>query len=309
MKLHVFALSLSLLFFSHTTQAQYESMFGTNQTSWNVLTEELAGRFLDSLVACCDTTVSGENYKLIQHYRHADNALMGPTDIGLLREDTTTGEAWFLSLGDHVERKVCDMTLTIGDSFQIYNINPSVPGYSSAFVDSVYYVNGVKYIQLDTMPYYLTGNKKEKFTLVEGIGPNVGVHYGDSYWFIPFPYLLCAHKDGQQVYQNSNAAYGNYCNSLGIPYSVDDAKQVESAIKNYPNPFSESITMEYEGDGFLGATIITIYNVKGQRVMTEQWTSGASKTFATTTLPAGFYFMLLRKTNGQLLFHSTLVKQ
>ena len=306
MKLHAFALSLSLLFFSYTTQAQYESMFGANQTSWNVLTEEMAGRFLDSLVACCDTNVNGYDYKIIQQYEYTGYAWAGPVNQGLLREDTTTGEAWFLSLGDHVERKVSDMTLAVDDSFAVYNLNAA--GFDSVAVDSVYYINGRKYIRLDIVPFYHHGDEEEKVKLIEGAGPNIGIHYGDLQFAVHAPYLLCAHKDGQQVYQNSNGAYGNYCNSLGILYNVDNVKRTESAIKSYPNPFSKSITLEYEGEKYIGATTITIYNVKGQRVMTEQWTSGASKTIATAALPAGFYFMLLRETNGALLFHTKLEK-
>ena len=307
MKLHVFALSLSLLFFSYTTQAQYESMFGANQTSWNVFTTELAGDFLDSLVACCDTNINGQTYKLIQHHRRYENGWVGPGNLGFLREDTTTGEAWFLSLGDHVERKISDMTLVVGDSFAVYNLNTS--GFDSVAVDSVYSVNGVKYIRLDIIPYHLNGgNREEKYTLVEGIGPNIGIQYGDLGWAILNPYLLCAHKDGQQVYQNSNAVYESYCSALSVINDIDDVEQITSTVKSYPNPFSESITLEYEEGKYLEATTITIYNVKGQRVMTEQWTSGASKTIVTAALPAGFYFMLLRETNGDLLFHTKLEK-
>ena len=309
MKLHVLLLSFFLLGASAVTRAQYESVFGANETSWNILTEEMAGRFLDSLVACCDTTVNGYDYKLIQKYQYIENWntwQLEPADYGVLREDTTTGEAWYLSLADHVERKVSDMTLAVGDSFAVYNLNTS--GFDSVAVDSVYYINGRKYIRLDIVPFYHYGDEEEKVKLIEGVGPNIGIYYGDVQFAIHAPYLLCAHKDGQQVYQNSNGEYGGYC-SINVLNSTYDLDQMKSAIKSYPNPFSESITLEYEGEKYIGATTITIYNVKGQRVMTEQWTSGASKTIATVALPAGFYFMLLRKTNGALLFHSTLVKQ
>ena len=42
--------------------------------------------------------------------------------------------------------------------------------------------------------------------------------------------------------------------------------------------------------------------------MTEQWTSGASKTIATAVLPTGFYFILLRNQAGALLYSTQAIR-
>ena len=299
MKLHALALSLSLLFFSYTTQAQYESVFGANQTSWNVFYSEMAGSFTDSLVVCCDTTINNALYKKVEHYRYFNNGnsqmlLQGAT---YLREDTVQGRVWSLDADNMIsERLIVDLSFSIGDSFEI------LPG-QYFYVDSIYTLNNRKHVRFDG-PYYATYT--EPFTMIEGVGTNIGL--SDYYWILSSnsTYLLCAYKDNVVSYLNTHPLYGGQC----VYFQTGMAKiLLEDKVKSYPNPFSESITLEYEEGEYSERATITIYNVNGQKVMNERWASGQSKTIATTALPVGFYFMLLQETNGQLLHYAKLVKQ
>jgi hypothetical protein len=58
----------------------------------------------------------------------------------------------------------------------------------------------------------------------------------------------------------------------------------------YPNPTSANFTLEVKGE-IPAQTLVEIYNMRGERMLTAQMTSEKQHAFATGDLPAGVYFV------------------
>jgi hypothetical protein len=52
------------IYCNKSVNAQYQSVFGSSQTYWNVKTDQLFGPVNDSIVYISDTTISSIIYKL-----------------------------------------------------------------------------------------------------------------------------------------------------------------------------------------------------------------------------------------------------
>src|SRR3546814_784425 len=169
-----FLLFLVLLFsicFSANSQP-YQSIFSNNgDTYWVFSWQNLSSSFQDTARVEKDTTVNGITYKKI---------MTGSPDLypgGLFRENTSTGEVWYRDLvvyrspDDTVERLAFQFSLQAGDTFDISNtlLDPGTYPDSFNVVDSVRTIDGLKYIYFKGM----YGN--EPFTIIEGIGSNVGI--------------------------------------------------------------------------------------------------------------------------------------
>jgi hypothetical protein len=269
-----------MFFFQHMfnicTAQPYESLFGNSSTAWNELCSNLFGQVTDSLIAGNDTIINSETYKIIKPASCLYNG-------GFLREDPSTGKAWFVAKNgdDTVEKLIMDLSLGIGDSFLVYR-NSLYYG-----VDSVYIYGGRKHVRLVNL-----NSSTEKFTFIEGIGTTRGL----TYQMTPSPnmsaLLLCSFKDEIQIYQNNEPGYSSTCSVLNL--GINDGAEKKYDINIYPNPSSGIFNISINSSRFDEAEI-EVLDVTGKPV---QKIILGNSAFNLTNYPKGLYFVKVKIGNS-----------
>ncbi len=114
MKNYLFIILIAVsICFSQNVNAQYKSIFGKTETSWNVLITAPDIDLTDSLVVTYDTVDNGLTYKKLVNIRYN----LYSNFHGLLREDTSLGKIWFKKEYDTVENLISNLSLALGDTF------------------------------------------------------------------------------------------------------------------------------------------------------------------------------------------------
>lgn len=215
----------------------YQSIFGQNSTVWILRCDTwIWTQQIDTVQVEKDTVVNGIFYKKI------NSRLYG--GIGLLREDTSIGKVWYKSTqfiadsADTTEVLAFDFSLQKGDTFNTWNVDygrhsRSDLADSVKVVDSVYVLNGLKYIRFVSFkPLGASSDIVEPITMIEGIGGNIGVLWKELNHFASH-YLLCSYKDGVQT-AYSNMLYGGNCNPKLS--AINSVNTQASDITVYPIP-------------------------------------------------------------------------
>ena len=274
-KLRIYTLlALLLMAGGVTMQAQeYESYFGADSTRLNVLQyciDWVTTGYME--INTADTVhVNGHDYL------HATPRRFFFENVDLyFREETSTGRLYrYFPMIDEEEVLLCDMSLTVGDTFyQISNWGMAHP----SVVESVSFENGRKVIRfaLPVYPWH------DALTFREGIFPNnFPIGYLD--YFDCENNLLCEYKDGEQVFENPeyNTCY------------IDETSVQEQDLQHvslYPNPAKETVLIEGAK-----AAEVQVYNVFGQLVKTVK----DSHEINMAGLPQGVYLLRIADTEGR----------
>ena len=276
-------LALLLMAGGVTMQAQeYESYFGTDSTRLNVLQyciDWVSTGYME--INTADTVhVNGHDYL------HATPRGFFFENAELyFREETSTGRLYrYFPMIDEEEVLLCDMTLTVGDTF--YHIDYWGMAHPSV-VESVSFENGRKVIRfaLPYLPWH------DALTFREGIFPNnFPIGYLDYYDCENN--LLCEYKDGEQVFENPE-----YNTCYIDETSVQEQGQQQITI--YPNPAKE--TMLIEG---AKASEVQLYNALGQLVKTMQGTNE----IPVADLPQGVYMLRIADIEGRIFMEKVMVR-
>ena len=267
-------LALLLMMGGVTRQGQeYESYFGTDSTRLNVLQyciDWVTTGYME--INTADTVhINGHDYL------HATPRGFFFENAELyFREETATGRLYrYFPMIDEEEVLLCDMSLTVGDTFyQISNWGMAHP----SVVESVSFENGRKVIRfaLPVYPWH------DALTFREGIFPNnFPIGYLD--YFDCENNLLCEYKDGEQVFENPeyNTCY------------IDETSVQEQDLQHislYPNPAKETVLIEGAK-----AAEVQVYNVFGQLVKTVK----DSHEINMAGLPQGVYLLRIADTEGR----------
>ena len=240
-------LALLLMAGGVTMQAQeYESYFGADSTRLNVLQyciDWVTTGYME--INTADTVhINGHDY-----LRATPRGFFFENAELYFREETATGRLYrYFPMIDEEEVLLCDMTLTVGDTF--YHIDYWGLAHPSV-VESVSFENGRKVIRfaLPYLPWH------DALTFREGIFPNnFPIGYLDYYDCENN--LLCEYKDGEQVFENPEY---NIC-------YIDETSVQEQDLQHVsrdPNPAKETMLIE-------GAKVaeVQVYNALGQLVKT-----------------------------------------
>ena len=186
---------------------------------------------------------------------------------------------------DEEEVLLCDMSLTVGDTF--YHIDNWGMTHSSV-VESVSFENGKKVIRfaLPYLPWH------DALTFREGIFPNnFPIGYLDSYDCESN--LLCEYKDGEQVFENPEYST---CYIDETSVQEQDLQQ----ISLYPNPAKETVMI----DG-LEVVEIQVYNNLGQLINSVKGTNVVS----VSGLPEGVYLLRITATDGEICSTQLIVRR
>ncbi len=227
----------------------YSSVFGVSTTKWEMPFCNLDQAHVKTQVSEMETMINGTSYKMVGtvHTSGVSYDLTGVDANGFAREDVQDGKVWFMSTIetiwglDTLEFLVMDLSLNVNDTFLIHQAYNEV---ITSFVDSVYYVSGVKHVRTN---YYFWGNN-EPLTFIEGIGTNYGLGYmHDSYNMCRC--LISINKDFDEVYLNSS------CFPPSVGYN-DLHDELELTV--YPNPTSSILTIETNRNEQLEYQIISL---------------------------------------------------
>ena len=277
-------LALLLMAGGVTMQAQeYESYFGADSTRLNVLQyciDWVTTGYME--INTADTVhVNGHDYL------HATPRGFFFENVDLyFREETSTGRLYrYFPMIDEEEVLLCDMTLTVGDTF--YHIDYWGMAHPSV-VESVSFENGRKVIRfaLPYLPWH------DALTFREGIFPNnFPIGYLDYYDCENN--LLCEYKDGEQVFENPeyNTCY------------IDETSVQEQDLQHvslYPNPAKETVLIEGAK-----ASEVQLYNAFGQLVKTVK----DSNEINMSGLPQGVYLLRITDAEGRNHAARVMVKE
>jgi len=221
-------------------KAQHHSLFGQNQTSWNVAKGNLWGHSTDSMVVDKDTTINNLNYKKVLFYDRIIGNSPVDSFFGFVREDTVNGVGYYFSTADSIEKIFINASLNIGDSFLVEGIWNSTHKYY--VVDSVWSLMGKKHIRIDIdINPAFGGQWKEKLILIEGIGSNAGIGYQDNSYINNFPYLFCSYKDNNKVFNNIHPSYNQLCFASSV--SIYEPS-LNNSITIFPSPSTGKIYIQ-----------------------------------------------------------------
>jgi len=257
------------IYCNKSVNAQYQSVFGSSQTYWNVKTDQLFGPVNDSIVYISDTTISSIIYKKVKYYRESCEL-----ETYLIKEDTLFGKLSYCKLNDTTHYQVYDLSLSLGDSFNGY------------IVDSVYFSVGKKHLRLNYTPEWTSG---EKFVMIESVGTNIGLMYHNGMAGNIGPYLLCHYKDNIPNFINSHPIYNGSCNVVGINEVI-----IKPQINIYPNPSKGELIVEYVNSLSNNLTV-EVYDINGKLELIKELNQLNKITINTHYLPAGVYFITLKE--------------
>jgi len=238
-----------MCFFWIESFAQYQSLFGSFETSWNVLHQNPATYNTDSLVVGTDTVISQKTYKklIFYHLHHDDNVPASYEALAFLREDPATGKGWILFDISGPEQLFMDLSLQINDSFSVGGLDYPV--------DSVYLKDGRKHVRVQYgYPVFSDYPVSAGYlTFIEGVGTTFGFTYNfqnsglggyptDHY----YPFLLCGWQDNEHVYthENTNPFFDGCYKEDTIVGILDDHQSTLESVRIFPNPATEILTIK-----------------------------------------------------------------
>lgn len=276
----VFLIPLFILFASSKTHAQYQSIFGQQQTAWTMnswlITPESIDCNPDSswIVYGQDSTFSGNLFKQLMGNSLYDTV---PRIRGYVREDTSSGEVWFRdnSSIDTNIYKIMDMSLAINDSFRL---DFGILGSQLVPVDSIYYLNSKKVIQLDYSKTLATNTAYPlvKYTMIEGVGVNHSGVQNDV-----LNAILTKHWQNNALNYSANLDSTFDCQ---LSTSLQSITSAQEDITLYPNPLKDRARLSNSAK----IERLSLFDTKG-RAVSEFRADGSYLDFS--EVRNGLYFL------------------
>ena len=255
-------------------QAQpYESIFGEESTSWNVLFDNSS---TDSLSQEGDTLIAGKSYKKLLRITAVD------TSLYFLNEDSITGRVHFFTASDTALQIILDLSLQVGDS--LFIAAPHI--FKTLRVDSVYFKSGRKHIQFNEG---FPGSQYNQFTFIEGLGSSLGLLYPESGVVPGIPFLLCSWKDSNHIYHDSTLSDSCYVQRTWS--STENKIEQGSTLIIFPNPCNDIIGIKSQEQNIYN---ITIFNMSGREVINRRLSPDRptySVQLNIEKFPSGIYFL------------------
>ncbi|MBN1184259.1 MAG: T9SS type A sorting domain-containing protein [Bacteroidales bacterium] len=266
----------------------YESIFGKDTTVWFQAREAIDRIDNIQLSTVGDTVINDLDYKKIFGDDHIQYLNL------YLREDTLTGKVWIRD--NESELLIMDLSLQKEDTFKIITNQLD----SNAIVDTVYFINDKKIIELDYILYL--DDKMENLKFIEGVGSNAGLIYqlrslDDNFENAQF--LLCLYKDGILVY--SDDLFNNECyyNNTYI-----ESNPILNELKVFPNPFLNQLTVRIP---LASLSIISIFDTLGRTVYQAHTSKVGETELNLSYLASGVYLLYLE--NNNVSYISKIIKQ
>lgn len=275
--------------FFHLKGQEYESVFGTESTSWNFLREIGDGIVTDSTYYVGDTLINEIEYRIIDRNKI----------FYFVRESESNDKLWLLDpLNDNNEMLIYDLSLSTDDLFMVDS-----GGKINSSVDSVYFKDNRKHIKLDYLVEGPAG--EEALTFVEGVGTNYGILYkaglvdqiGSEH------YMLCSYKNNSLMYQNKSPRHSGICRVNWTRIFSNEVQDDSFVIG--PNPCKNFIKIQ---SNIMGSehTKITLYSITGEVYFRNIYFNDIIE-IELSDINAGVYIVELVKGNS--IYHKKLIKK
>jgi hypothetical protein len=215
-----------------------------------------------------------------------------------LRESDNNSKIYFYDSQTNKESLVADFSLQKGDTFYLpknVNLSPFINSSNTPYdiVDSIYYKDGLKYIQFGLIQLKLY-NINQKFTFIEGVGTNAGVMYvWENHPFAGWGAMLNCFSNNSIFYKNESVNFS--CGYVGFD-NIANNQYVDYKI-NYIN---NKIIISFEESG---NRIIELFDCQGKLHLHETNQFSHSFEINKYELSKGLY--LLKITNqSSYSFHT-----
>ena len=266
----------------------YQPLFGEQMTSYNVFLQIYDYAGTDSIYYVGEQTIEDVVYKAFEHQSWGWGWYWS-TERQFIR--ATEDNAKIYCYHAELEKEVLtfDLTLKVGDTFELYDLGFYSIEPICFTVDSVYIdKRNRKNIRLK---YY-----SDKFYFIEGVGSTISLFLCSLYSLLGFPELLCSKKDdvpSYLYYDDSADEYKDYGPDCHYTYiSVEDAASGSLSVS--PNPFSGSVCIESPDDELRK---LLIYDQSGRRVFREE-VEGFNACIE-PNLPPGTYALVIETVSGK----------
>jgi len=225
------------------------------------------------------------------------------TDERYLRENGDNSKLYLYDLNAKIEYLIMDLNLSKGDTFYLPKSSQIYFEYDGndekKIVDSVYYSNGLKHIQLNaifrkSIPTPMPTIKK--LTFIEGVGPNLGVFYvygGESV----NPDFFCL-----QCFQNKDRFYGN--KPCVYDYNYTRTSDVMSELDCSVEQTKNAIVIKSKT---LDNKIVSLYNIMGQCLYHKFIANTDQINLNTSNFHKGIYVILVTDAYGEKLFSKKVI--
>ncbi|MFB6318392.1 leucine-rich repeat protein [Saccharicrinis sp. FJH54] len=232
--------------FAELEETPYDSPFGVENSSYNVLQIIPDAFMTDSIFYVEDISILNQVYKTFRSRERAgDFYIRVSSDYSKI----------YQYIND-AEYLVMDLDLEKNDTFLLHYENSA----DTILVDSVYYVDSKKHVRLNFLENEFGF---ERFEFIEGLGTNHGLFYQntapfDFYekWFL----LLCAYRDGENFYINHFNEFSGHCAVSHLLNTDENTLDCRTVV--YPNPVVDILTI----NNINGIERIELYDLSGRQV-------------------------------------------
>jgi hypothetical protein len=266
----LFAVSVS------NSNAQYQSIFGSEKTSWHFYEWSIFAYFKDSIVS--DERITHPTYGELHVLKYYKIGVLDGTRH--IHEDLQSGKISVINISTGNEFEIIDMALNVGDTFS----NPSYPNLPSpnSIVDSVYWDDlNRKHIRFNEI---MPENYNQKFEFIEGVGNSTNLYKFNWYNFTTRPLLTCHFKNDTLSYSNPSPFVENCVPSFLSVNSLES-----SSIHIYPNPVLGSFVISDLATGIL--TNLELFDLQGKTVRVFD---PSQQTFSVEEIQSGFYLLKMK---------------
>lgn len=258
----------------------YLSLFGDTSTTWDIIPHGYCDAVVsETIMVDGDTTIGANTYKVISGLK------------GFIREDTTQGKAWFYDSYNNTEYLVMDLSLNLGDTFNLYNFSNVANPF---LVDSVFYVSSKKHVRLNAWTSIC--GSEEKITFIEGSGTTASfIYHRVLFGSWVYSYMLCQHKNGVKVAGNNLFMDTCYVYSVGIEEYNSDL----IAVKVFPNPTFDELTIETINSSSKNLQF-SLFNLLGEKIIFQELANKLS-TIDVSSLQKGVFFVVVSDGNSNYI--------
>ncbi len=257
----------------------YKSVLGNDTARWSII--GLADwELTDEWMTNKTVSINSLNYRSLSHYSTMGTPININEDIFwekynpgtlednthyYLRESDDYSKLYIYDQEKMQEYLIADLNLNIGDKFYLpkdlyfYNFSNQT---EYLIVDSVYFENGLKHVQLNSINWYFNN----KLTFIEGIGPNLGILYVYGGLYVnKSVFCLQCFKNDNIFYRNNSAGERFQSKSCFFNDITDKVKNIPSEVfKILNNSNSVQILFENQNKRFF-----TIYDLAGKILFTQ----------------------------------------
>ncbi len=274
------------------TAQTYLPLFKLDSTEWNINLVGVNGVFDSNEMLKYKVTQHNNDTLIYKEYSSQD------WDSLFISVKHDNSNAWIYLENFNRQILVYDITLEMGDSFQLYTYNENALDSIYIYVDTTYILDNRKVIEFRDFGNFLFEQEfgsSWKFRFIEGVGPVNFFYYGfQSLNLLSYPYLIICKKDLSEINYETFWEQYNYQN-CNIKTSIINIKTKK--ITTYPNPTNDYINFQN-----VNVKNVVIYDEFGK----EKHINIQNNILNISDFSSGIYFLLIEDIQGEKYYSKIL---